>query len=247
MPSMTSFASPMRSVASFVEEARDEDLDLERARCSRRTSTIIAGTGAVTCMPRSATLLSASNGRWPVSISYRIDAERVEVGARVDRLPERLLRRHVLGRPVDHAGLREDVLLRAGAVVRAELAHLDLGDAEVEDLHEVRVAVALDEHDVLGLEIAMHDLERVRALERAGDLPRDVERAAELEPPARDDLAQARALDELEHEEERAVLELAEVGGGDDVRVVDVRRRHRLALEARDDLGQARHLRDGAP
>ena len=59
------------------------------------------------------------------------------------------------------------------------------------------------------------------------------------EPAVGDDLAEARSLDELEHEEERAVLELAEVGRGRDVRMIDVRGRHRLALEARDDLASA--------
>ena len=85
--------------------------------------------------------------------------------------------------------------------------------------------------------------ERVRAPERARDLPRDVDRATELEAALGDDLAQAASLDVLEHQKERAVVELAEVGRRGDVRVVDVRRRHRLALEARDDLGQAAHLR----
>ena len=122
-----------------------------------------------------------------------------------------------------------------------------LGDAEVEHLDEVGIAVLLDEHDVLGLEIAVHDVARVRARERRGDLARDVERAPSVERPARDLGAQALALDVLEHEEERAVLELAEVGGGRDVRVLDVRRGHRLALEARDDLRALRVLGGAGP
>ena len=48
--------------------------------------------------------------------------------------------------------------------------------------------------------------------------------------------------DELEREEERAVVELAEVGGGGDVGVIDVRGGHRFALEARHDLGEMAHL-----
>ena len=70
-----------------------------------------------------------------------------------------------------------------------------------------------------------------------------MERAPERERARRPSVvAQALAFDVLEHEEERAVLELAEVGRGGDVRVLDVRGGHRLALEARDDLGHARHL-----
>ena len=88
----------------------------------------------------------------------------------------------------------------------------------------------------------MHDAQRVRAPERARDLPGDVHRAPELEPALVDDLAQAAALDELEDQEERTVLELSEVGGRGDVRVIDVGRGHGLALEARDDLGHPAHL-----
>ncbi len=118
-----------------------------------------------------------------------------------------------------------------------------LRDAEVEHLHEVRIALARDEHHVLGLEIAVHDAQRVRAPEGARDLPGDVHRAPELEPALVDDLAQAAALDELEHQEERTVLELSEVRGRRDVRVIDVGGGHRLALEARHDFGHAAHLR----
>ena len=88
----------------------------------------------------------------------------------------------------------------------------------------------------------MDDVERVRAAERAGDLPRDVERASLRERPDRDLVAQVLALHEFEHQENRAVGELAEVGRGGDVGVLDVRRRHRLALEPRDDLGHRGEL-----
>ena len=49
-----------------------------------------------------------------------------------------------------------------------------------------RVAVALDEHDVLGLEIAVDDAGGVRVLERAQDLAHDGERAlaAAAGPPS---------------------------------------------------------------
>ena len=128
-------------------------------------------------------------------------------------------------------------------VACGELADLDLRDPEVEDLHEVRIALTLDEHDVLGLQVAMDDLERVCARQRGSDLARDMERSSELEPPGGDHLTEALALHELEREEERAVLELAEVRRRDDVRMIDVRRCHRFPLEARDDLRLAGHLR----
>ena len=49
---------------------------------------------------------SPSKAGWPVSISYSTHAERPDVGALVDGLPARLLRRHVGRRAEDHADLR---------------------------------------------------------------------------------------------------------------------------------------------
>ncbi len=47
--------------------------------------------------------LSAVNGTAPVSMWYMRQPTRVDVDAVVGRLPLRLLGRHVLGRPEDHA------------------------------------------------------------------------------------------------------------------------------------------------
>ena len=169
------------------------------------------------------------------------DAKRVQVRPRVDGLPERLLRRHVLRGAVDHPELREHLPLLLGFAREPSDGHLR--DAEVEHLHEIRIALARDEHHVLGLEVAMDDAQGVRAPEGTRDLPGDVHRATELEPALGDDLAQAAALDELEDQEERTVLELSEVRGRRDVRVIDVGGGHGLALEAGDDLGHPAHLR----
>ena len=49
----------------------------------------------------------------------------------------------------------------------SDLRRHQLGDAEVEHLDELGVALALHEEDVVGLEIAMHDAGGVRRLERA--------------------------------------------------------------------------------
>ena len=51
-----------------------------------------------------------------------------------------------------------------------------LGDAEVEHLDEVAPA-AVDEEDVLRLDVAMHDAARVRRAERRGRLAHDLEHA----------------------------------------------------------------------
>ena len=172
--------------------------------------------------------------------------ERVEVGARIDLLPERLLGGHVLRRAVDHPQLRQDLRRaargRCRRLLAGQLTHRDLGDPEVEHLHEVGVGFALHEHHVLGLEVAVDDPERVRAEERPGDLRGDVERAAELEAPPGERVAERVPLDELEDEEERAVLELPEVRRRGHVGVVDVRRGHRFALEAGHHFRLAAHL-----
>src|SRR5665647_2395376 len=55
-----------------------------------------------------------------------------------------------------------------------------LGDAEVEDLDDVRRTITGDQEDVLGLEVAVDDALRVRGRERAADLARDPERARDV-------------------------------------------------------------------
>ena len=72
---------------------------------------------------------------------------------------------------------------RASAAARsaAPSTGCDLRDAEVDDLDEVGPAVALDEEDVLGLEIAVDDALVVRGAERARDLRRDPHRARRRE------------------------------------------------------------------
>jgi len=73
-------------------------------------------------------------------------AERIDIGAEVDRLSARLFRRHVFW-SADDLPRRRGVHRDAAAVIGAD----QLGDAEVEDLHEVGVSRALDQEDVVGL------------------------------------------------------------------------------------------------
>ena len=112
-----------------------------------------------------------------------------------------------------------------------------LGEAEVDELDDV--VRALDEHHVARLHVAVDDAHRVRRGERRGDLPGDARpRAPAGAGPRLMTLAQRLAADVLEHEEVRAVVELAEVGGRGHVGVGHVRAGDGLALEARDELGQ---------
>ncbi len=116
-------------------------------------------------------------------------------------------------------------------------------------LGRCRVAVVdVDEHDVLGLEIAVDDTLGVRGAQRSCHLLDDAHGAHRLDAKlARlqlvEQLAEALALDQLEHEEERAIGQLAEVARRDDVGVRDVTGRDRFTLEPRHDLGCARHRR----
>ena len=98
------------------------------------------------------------------------DAHGVEVAAAVDRIAAALLGRHVVGRAAHDA--------RAGDVGRRGVG-LQLGQAEVDHLDEVAAAAQRLEDDVLGLQIAVHDLEVVRFAERVQHLLQHVDDALE--------------------------------------------------------------------
>jgi hypothetical protein len=88
----------------------------------------------------------------------------------VDRLAADLLVGHIcVG--ADHGAGRGQA--RGVLVVRVG----QLGDAEVEHLDEVGVAVALAAEAVLGLHVAVHDILGVGDRQRAADLNEDVLRA----------------------------------------------------------------------
>ena len=80
------------------------------------------------------------------------DAERPQVGARVQRVPVDLLRRHVRDRPQSGARSRE-----------GEVAHL--GQAEIQDLH----GAVGKQHHVRRLEVAMHDAGMMRGAQAPHD------------------------------------------------------------------------------
>ena len=113
--------------------------------------------------------------------------EGVDVGSLVDRLPPRLLGRHVLDRPDDRALHRRRVRRRGGHEPGGRLAGRRAGwgtgrqrDAEV---HDHRLVVRVD-HDVGGFEIAVDDAGLV-----GGDQPRDhgagdAQHLRDRQPPA---------------------------------------------------------------
>ena len=166
-------------------------------------------------------------------------AHRVDVDAVIDVLAARLLRRHVLGRAEQHAGLRE----LAPPV-------LDLGqlrDAEVEQLHEVRLAEEVDEVHVLRLEIAVDDAVRMCGGERCADLQEDPlaprpRQQLTGEARTRDLLVQVVALEQLHREEHEAFGRGAEVADVDHVLVTNARGALGLLHEPLDEVGLAREL-----
>ncbi len=151
------------------------------------------------------------------------DAEGVEVGRGpgVDRAAA--LGRHVLRRAEDLADVGEPRVLRAA------------GDAEVEELDPI----AREDEHVLGLEVAVDDLEVVRAGEGARHLDADGERARDGQRPVGDDVGQAAPFEELHHQERRAVLGLALV---EDLDHVGVRQALRVLGLADEALAQDRVL-----
>ena len=158
---------------------------------------------------------------------------RVHVDARVGRLARDLLGGHVAQRP-DQRALR--------GVVRDLLGLRDLRDAEIQHLHVVVVARAVDE-DVLGLQVSVNHPGVVGHAQGVEGLHRDVHRALDREALlAAQDRAQGFALQELHHEEELALLVLAEIDELDDVRVGEPRDDVGLAHEAGEARGVGRVL-----
>jgi hypothetical protein len=175
----------------------------------------LAPAGSLSTARSSAMVVSPRNGRLPVDHLEEHDAEGEEVGARVDRLSRRLLRRHVRQRAEHHALARRELGRLVGRWrLRLEKAR----QAEVEDLDQA-----------LGGQPHVARLQsrgaRCRRRARRRGRRRSAARCAAPRPAAADSLAQARPQvapgNVLEHQ-------------------VGQPRQHRLAPAAarRRDLGQ---------
>jgi hypothetical protein len=148
-------------------------------------------------------------------------AERPHVGTPVDGLPARLFRAHVRRRAENDSGVgrvhaqcrrhRHRARLRASRFGGVQ----HLRQPEVEHFH----AAVRRHFDVGGLQIAMDDTPFVRRFQRLTDLPRDGERVVDHERPARDDVGERLALDQLENDCDHRVA-LFEAVDRSDVRVV---------------------------
>ena len=141
-------------------------------------------------------------------------AQREDVAAGVEFVAAYLLGAHVEHRSHEHPVLG-DAALAGGA-----------RDAEVEEL---QVAVVLQQ-DVRRLEVAVDQLSLVDDLERGAQLQRDAQALLVAEGLVLDDLVEGAALEVL-HRDVRRALEAVVLEDRRDVRVIELRRVLRLALE----------------
>ncbi len=139
------------------------------------------------------------------------DAEREDVGARVDGAALDLLGRHVRHRAHDDALTR----LGDGLEFRSRVCS-HLGQAEVEHLH----AAVARHHDVGGLQIAMHDALLVSGRQRFGDLHRQREDLPHRKSGRQHLPVQRLAFHQL-HRQEMHAFRLLDGIDGDDVRMVE--------------------------
>ncbi len=147
-------------------------------------------------------------------------AERIDVGAPIEPLGARLLRAHVMRRADGHSGARELAARRR------------LRDSEIRD-HRQPVLV---EHDVVGLDVAVHDAALVRVREGARHLDEDLTDLARGERAARGQhgrqwLAAQKLHDEIDHP-----AGFADAVNRDDAGVLELGGRTGLALEPLDEL-----------
>jgi hypothetical protein len=153
------------------------------------------------------------------------DGHAEEVAPSVELAGADLLGRHELRRADRVAGLRLD------------RRSLRLGDAEIEQLgRDLSVGIDVEE-DVRRLEVAMGDPELVRVLQRGEERQHDRDRLARRERLLALVVRVERlAAEELEHEDERAVLAVDEIEHARDAPVVQGRAEPRLVPEPRDGL-----------
>ena len=168
--------------------------------------------------------VSCLKGRLASEALKHDHAERVDVGALIELLRPRLLRRHVARRAEDHAGLRQ--------LLAAELGVLEFGDAEVEHLHKVCLAAGAVEEDVVGLEVPVHQPLTVRLGERRADLTHQADQAPRLDGPLDVECPLERdPIEKFHHHPEEFPL-IAMVVDPDSVRMRQVASRLRLDLKS---------------
>ena len=175
------------------------------------------------------------------------DPHRIEIRPRVELLAARLLGRHVLGGTDEDAARGELCAGRLRRRVRRALVLLgDLRDPEVADLDDVvpLVVFAIEDHDVLGLEIAMDHAHVVRSRDRRESLHDDVGDPLFGERPVLEDhLVELAPLEILHRHVEEAVRLLSELDHAHRARMIEATRSPCLAVEPADEARVDRHRR----
>src|SRR6266705_1319260 len=140
------------------------------------------------------------------------DAQGVEVGAGVEWLAADLLRAHELRGAEDDPGGGE---LRDGRVGAALLR-----EPEVPPHGAIAAPVPYDQHDVLGLHVAVHDLQLVGVVQPRAHLAQDRDPRGDVHRPVLHlAVRQQLALQERHHEVDEPVLGLAQAHDAADVGV----------------------------
>ena len=155
-------------------------------------------------------------------------SQRELIGAKVDRPAGRLLRGHVCDGAQHDAGPRRFAGRRKLRDVGPRGLR-ELGEAEVENLDE---ALPRD-HQVLGLQVAVHDPGLVRPGEPLGDLAGEGEKTLGRKCAVREKIAQRFSLHEL-HRDVGDRVGLADLVDRDDVGMIERGGRAGLLLEARE-------------
>ena len=147
-------------------------------------------------------------------------AERIDVGARVDRPALDLLGRDVVDR-ADEAAVARQAADRRGVPREAEVA----------DVCVLALRARADE-DVAGLHVTVDEPGRMRGIERLGDLPDNAHGAApDRAGLRREQLSEIRAFDVL-HRQIEGPSSSPDLDRRDDVRMVEARRELGLPQES---------------
>lgn len=155
------------------------------------------------------------------------DAERIEIRSAIDLARHDLFGRHVFDRPHEHSCMR-----KLGLLIR----RVRLGNPEVENLHEVVITSAPDEHYVGRLEITVNDASCVSDMKRGTDLSCDVNGQFWLEDLMAPQLSGERLPLEQLHHEEHVAFGAPEIVNFDDVFVLNASRVFCLTQEATGNL-----------
>ena len=156
-------------------------------------------------------------------------AERIYVGALIDRFAQSLLRSHVLERANHRARCRS-----AGE----HCLGVDDGRARDAEVHDQRMVTV--DHDVGRLQIAMHDADFVRSLEPGGNLPGNDQRSRNSELSSfSQHRRQVPPLD-VRHRDVLDAVDLTQIVNPNDVLVCNLPGQQQLALEPPLDIEAGR-------